>query len=493
MLDLLRSISYYHFIASAALAWLLLIVYRLTLHPLAKFPGPRLAAISSFYYAYWIFIGRLPQHCEYLFSKYDTQALRIAPNQLLFRSPQSLKDVTGRYHGVYRGNFTFRLLGFTSVTVSNIIDPAEHRRKRKLMNPGFSATTLAKQEPVLIRPMVDKLIEKIAEAEGKPIDVCNYFDCVTTDTIGKLSFGADFSMLDKPNDHEFLHVLPDALKVSVIAQSIPEIFRFLQKVYQYGPKFLTPKSLRGVADFAALHMRERAERDANGTAEDRADIMSIIMDGAKDVKDEPVKMSRREVIGEATVLVAAGGDTVATALSGIMWHLGTHEDILNELQEQIRDTFSTFEAIDSKTVMSNTPLVDAVINESLRLTPPGMGPNWRRTSKSITVDGHVVPAETEVGISRMSLFRNKDQIHKANEFIPNRFMQNMGDNLEGCQPFGIGPRSCPGRFLAMVEMRLILTKLLWKFNWKLITKEFDNPDYVVLYRAPLFFKATPRL
>ncbi|KAI9686051.1 MAG: hypothetical protein M1822_004034 [Bathelium mastoideum] len=488
MFYLLLSLLYYYWIV-----WLSLNIYRLTLHPLAQFPGPRLAALTSFYYAYWIFVGRLPEHCEALFSKYNTSILRIAPNQLVFRTPQSLKDTIGRHHDVYRGNFALRVLGFTSNTVSNIHDPAAHRRKRKLMNPGFSATTLAKQEPALIVPLVDKLVEKVAATEGKPFNLCNYFDCVTSDIIGRLSFGADFSMLERPDSHEFLHVLPDALKLSVIAQSIPEMFQFLTFLYQYGPKFLTPKALRGVADYASRLMHERAERDANDVDEDRADIMSMIMNGAKDVEDEPTKMDQAEVLGEATTLVAGGGDTVATALSMTMWNLGTHKDIYNELQKQIRDSFSSFESITSKAVTSEVPLVDAVINESMRLNPVLPGPMWRRTEKPILIDDQLIPAETEVGVVRLSLFHNKDQIHRPNEFIPRRWMEDMGDNLEGCQPFGAGPRTCIGRYLAMVEMRLILTKLLWKFDWELMTKEFDNPEYVVTYRAPLLFKALPRL
>lgn len=51
------NISYGYYLASLTAAWVVyragLIVYRLTLHPLAKFPGPRMATASSLYQMYY--------------------------------------------------------------------------------------------------------------------------------------------------------------------------------------------------------------------------------------------------------------------------------------------------------------------------------------------------------------------------------------------------------------------------------------------------------
>lgn len=415
----------------------------------------------------------------------------MAPNQLVFRNPQSLKDIVGR-HDVYRGDFALRVIGFTSQNVSNIRNPEAHKRKRKLMNPGFSNVTLAKQEPTIISPLVDKFVDKVESTVGTQINMANYFDCVTSDIIGRLSFGQDFGMIDDPVSHPFLHVLPDALRMSVIAQCIPEVYRFLSFVFRNGPPFLIPQTFRGVADFAGKHMRERAQRDKDGTATDRNDIMSIIVDGTAHLKDPYLRMDSSEMLGEATTLVTGGGDTVATALTMTMWNLGKHLDVYRDLQTQIRSTFSTYDKINSKAVASEVPLVDAVLNESMRMNPVLPGPMWRRTDNPIIVDGHAVPGGTEVGAMRLSIFQHKVAFHRANEWIPERFLKDMGDDLDAFQPFGLGPRTCIGRHIAMVEMRLILARLLWKFDWELLTQKYDNPEYVVLYRYPLWMKATLR-
>ena len=183
---------------------------------------------------------------------------------------------------------------------------------------------------------------------------------------------------------------------------------------------------------------------------------------------------------------------IATALTVTMWNLGRHRSIMSELTEQLRAKFARYDEIDSKTVATEVPLVDAVLNESMRLNPVLPGPMWRRTDNPIPVCGYAIPGGTEVGVMRLSVFQHAQAFHRAREFVPARWLDDLGDNLDAFQPFGIGPRTCIGRYIAMVEMRLILARLLWKFDWELLTQKYDNPEYVVLYRSPLWMKATER-
>lgn len=462
-------------------------------HKLGHFPGPRIAACSSLYFLYWIYLGRFPQQCEWLFDQYGTDALRVAPNQIVFRDPQALKDVIGR-SDVYRGNFALRVIGFTGKNVSNIRDPVAHSSKRRIMNPGFSNIALARQEPHIITPLVDKLVARVAEREGLSINISDYFDCATTDIIGKLSFGADFQMLDRIDDHPFLHVLPNALRMSVIAQCVPEIYRLISWVFHFGPSFTIPAVFRGVADFAGKHTREREIRQRDARQGEQNDIMSIIINGTEKMKEKDPSLATNphELLGEATTLVTGGGDTVATALTVTMWNLGRNPTIYAQLTEQLRSTFSQYEGMDSKSIATKVPLVDAVLNESMRLNPVLPGPMWRRTDDPIPVCGHAVPGGTEVGVMRLSVFQNPESFHRPREFLPSRWLEDLGDKLDSFQPFGVGSRTCIGRHIAMVEMRLILARLLWTCNWELVTKEYDNPEYVVLYRSPLFMNAFSR-
>jgi cytochrome P450 len=61
------------------------------------------------------------------------------------------------------------------------------------------------------------------------------------------------------------------------------------------------------------------------------------------------------------------------------------------------------------------------------------------------------------------------------EFHPERWLPSThklysrrygDDNLDASKPFLIGPRTCLGKNLAYLEMRIILSKLIFLFEWE---------------------------
>ena len=73
-------------------------------------------------------------------------------------------------------------------------------------------------------------------------------------------------------------------------------------------------------------------------------------------------------------------------------------------------------------------------------------------------------------------------------FIPERWLEGSGYNdlKEASKPFELGPRVCLGINLAYLEMRIILAKLVWLFEWELL-KDVDweaETKMYVLWQKP---------
>lgn len=69
-------------------------VYRLTLHPLAGIPGPRLAAVSNIWYARRIASGRLARLGVELHAKYG-DVVRVGPNEVWFNTREAFDQIYG--------------------------------------------------------------------------------------------------------------------------------------------------------------------------------------------------------------------------------------------------------------------------------------------------------------------------------------------------------------------------------------------------------------
>jgi cytochrome P450 len=76
--------------------------------------------------------------------------------------------------------------------------------------------------------------------------------------------------------------------------------------------------------------------------------------------------------------------------------------------------------------------------------------------------------QTYVTMNQHPTYRSKDNFSNPDAFIPERFLApSAGDDLYAFQPFQMGRHSCIGQALAYAEMRIVLARLLYAFDFEL--------------------------
>ena len=120
-------------------------------------------------------------------------------------------------------------------------------------------------------------------------------------------------------------------------------------------------------------------------------------------------MSHQEVTDTASILIVGGSETTATLIIGATYYLLKNPEVLKKAQDEVRSTFIKDEEININSVYKLTYL-RAVVEESLRIYPPGSSIFPRRTGAvPETIDGHVVPPD--VSINLYSCFNKYTCIH----------------------------------------------------------------------------------
>jgi cytochrome P450 len=176
-----------------------------------------------------------------------------------------------------------------------------------------------------------------------------------------------------------------------------------------------------------------------------------------------------------------GGDTTATAMSGVFYYLSRNPTCYEKLAEEIRSTFVSGKEISSGPKLSSCRYLRACIDESLRMSPPVSGTLWRQryaddtSSDPLIVDGHVIPPGTHVGVNTYALHHDEKYFPDSNKYKPERWLEADEEtrarmNQAFCA-FSIGSRGCAGKPMAYLEASLVVAKTLWYFDFNVARGE----------------------
>jgi len=159
-------------------------------------------------------------------------------------------------------------------------------------------------------------------------------------------------------------------------------------------------------------------------------------------------------------LVLAGLDSTGSGLFFCLDLLARHPESQRLVREEVQIAFCDSE-ISPTDLPRQLPYTLAVVQEALRLYPPV----WflgREAVITTTVMGHPVALGDIVLTSPYVIHRHPGHWSEPEQFRPERFLKQpaAGSGSHLFMPFGIGPRTCVGRWLALYEMCLAVAALV---------------------------------
>lgn len=169
-----------------------------------------------------------------------------------------------------------------------------------------------------------------------------------------------------------------------------------------------------------------------------------------------------------TILIA-GHDTSTALLAWTLYLLGRHPAIMTSVQAEVDAVVGNVRPNIGH--LRNLKQLDQAIKEALRLYPPIHVGN-RLAATDITLGGYSVPAGTRVMHSIYLTQRDLAHWAEPSTFRPERF----GPDRRGTRPsltylpFGAGPRNCIGATFAQIEAKLVLARILQRFQLTLGTE-----------------------
>jgi len=346
------------------------------------------------------------------------------------------------------------------------------RRQRQMVMAGFNPANVKAYFPSL-QTVARRLAGRWQKAaqQGSALDLQADLMRYTVDTIAGLAFGAEVNTLESDQDVIQQHldkIFPSLFKR--ILSPLP-IWRWLPNATDRQLERSVKEVMTAVTGFVA---QARARMSANPVLREQPENLIEAMIAAADQPDSG--MDDAQVGGNVLTMLLAGEDTTANTIAWMIHLLWLNPQALAKASEEVRRVCGD-PAAPTLAEMAQLDYVEACAHETMRLKP--VAPHLPLQTRRETVIGDIrLPA----GIVVICLMRrdsvSDSHVPDAARFAPERWLAD-GDSAQAASsakrismPFGAGPRICPGRYLALMEMKMAMATLLGNFD----IQRVDTPD-----------------
>ncbi|HEY5826346.1 MAG TPA: cytochrome P450 [Cyclobacteriaceae bacterium] len=325
-------------------------------------------------------------------------------------------------------------------------------KQRRLIQPGFHMDKIHALYAIM-KNTVDGFLKTFPS--GKEVDVYPLMHGLAFDIVINTLFNVDVPAAKRQQLSNFI----SDVQVFVMRDVRNPHKRWWFKLSGELQENLTKaEGAREVIRFL-IRQRQQSNKKFN-------DLLDMLLDARYEDTGEPMK--EEQVIDEILIVLIAGHETTANALSWSLYLLANHPEELKKVRAA-SDTLGVNESVTNEELNN-------VIKESMRLYPPA----WisdRVALQDDVYENFLIPKGTIIALFYFGLHRDEKQWKDSTKFMPSRFSKKL---IEGSPvadpsgplkeikkiyyPFGAGPRLCIGNNFAMAEMAIFLQTFIQQFD-----------------------------
>ena len=257
---------------------------------------------------------------------------------------------------------------------------------------------------------------------------------------------------------------PDMARMwSPILKAIKYISPGLWIIWPNVPRLGYKKSLAAMDDYLYGIIRERRQNAADQQSGNDKDSYedaqgSNLLTHLVEVPGMSDDLIRDQIL---TMLIA-GHDTSTALLAWSLHLLGQYPDMTAQAVAEVDAVIGKNDLTEEH--VSQLPYLDSFIKETLRLYPPIHVGN-RIVAEDTAVSGYELQAGTRVMASIYLSHRDERYWDAPERFRPERFARDAQKPPPFTYvPFGGGARACIGAAFAQIEAKVVLARILQKFD-----------------------------
>ncbi|KAI0893426.1 cytochrome P450 [Annulohypoxylon nitens] len=480
---------------------LALVFYRLYLSPLARFPGPKLAAATWWYEIYFNLFsnggGQFVFETKRMHEKYGP-IVRINPEELHVDDPAFWDVIYATNQPYDKSELYSKRLGIPLGTISTA-NSEKHGRRRDAVAPFFTRSRI-QDHCQYIQQSIDRVSYTLTEqyaGTNKIVAIKNLWRAVASDVVMEVCFARQKHYVDAPGFESDLAKSLDNLRFS---SHIMTYFGFMLTFIKSVPNWLVKKVAPSMKP--TIELREEVSQQISDILAGRnIDVEEsshlTIFHEILFSKLPPEELTPQRLHDQAIDFLGAGIMSTGWALGVTSYHILANPEIERRLKAELSNAIPDPDEIPPWMELEKLPYLSAVITEGLRISVGlvSRSPRINRTS-AWTYRDFVIPPGTPVSMGIYHMHMNPVLFPEPSVFNPDRWLGNPRVEpaqleaagylppLDGkAKPlshfmvgFGRGTRMCFGLNLAYAELYIGLATLFRRHEFELFKTSRRDVD-----------------
>uniref|UniRef100_A0A1I8PDH4 Cytochrome P450 n=1 Tax=Stomoxys calcitrans TaxID=35570 RepID=A0A1I8PDH4_STOCA len=377
---------------------------------------------------------------------------------------------------------------------------------RKKMSAAFTSGQIKfRMYPLMLRvtheleQFLARKLKGNPSQDGVVVEVKEMLALFTTDLTSVLHYGKDvkglaqgYSVLREQTLKLFDIGIRRLLDFFIIF-FCPELTSWLRA------KLFSPTYAKFIRQFTQELYEERKERFGNECKQ--GNLVDILLQFQRENLQDPLHYSQHKdfVASQVAIFLLAGFETSSSVIGFTLYELAKQQDVQLKLRLELKQAFGQRADLAYEELQA-LPYLQQVLCEGLRMYPAAAFINrectTRPRAKGFQLTSDIfIPNGMPVYVSILALHRDAKHWHNPHKFQPERF---VACNLQSInpmvyQPFGVGPHSCIGSRLGLLQVKLALAhilKLYRVYTCSSTAKEiqFDPRSFMLLAKGGIYLK-----
>ena len=453
---------------------LALALYRITLHPLAKFPGSKIAAATYWHETYHdVFKGHQYIWKIQAMHKQYGPVIRTNPDDVHIHDPEFFDQL----YGLKLDKWAWWTRGFAVPTAGGMtVEHEIHRKRRGALNPFFSKASIVANIPV-IQEKLATMCERLDKIKGsrEVLDLEAVYLALTTDVLTQCSYGWTYDYINNPEWAMAWKLVNTGGRASAaIVRSFPLIGSVVRSMPLWLAIILVPpvgfmKSWMQRVGVQVKKIKADPETMSLITTEKRRKDTIFAQILASDLPEE--ELSDERLIDEGVLIATAGSETTAWAITITTYHIMTNPGILARLRAELETVeIPAGDPVAPWTSLEKLPYFTAVIKEGVRLAGGMLSRLPRIYDQPIQYKQYTIPAGTPVAMTPHLILIDESIFPEPRAFKPERWLDDPSSSSVVSRldkyivAFGKGSRNCIGMHLAYAQMYMSVAAVAQRYT-----------------------------